>query len=46
MRTFSQSTLEEMAAYATVPVINALTDLSHPCQVLADCLTLIEHKGT
>jgi ornithine carbamoyltransferase len=45
VRTFSQSTLEEMAAYATVPVINALTDLSHPCQVLADCLTLIEHKG-
>ena len=34
-----------MAAYASVPVINALTDLSHPCQVLADCLTLIEHKG-
>src|SRR5262244_1631576 len=45
VRTFSQATLEEMAAYATVPVINALTDLSHPCQVLADCLTLIEHKG-
>ena len=45
VRTFSQSTLEEMAAYASVPVINALTDLSHPCQVLADCLTLIEHKG-
>jgi ornithine carbamoyltransferase len=45
VRTFSQATLEEMARYASVPVINALTDLSHPCQVLADCLTLIEHKG-
>jgi ornithine carbamoyltransferase len=45
MRTFAQSTLEEMARYASVPVINALTDLYHPCQVLADCLTLLEHKG-
>jgi ornithine carbamoyltransferase len=45
VRTFSQATLEEMGRYASVPVINALTDLSHPCQVLADCLTLIEHKG-
>ena len=35
VRTFSQTTLGEMAAYASVPVINALTDLSHPCQVLA-----------
>src|SRR5215468_1240785 len=45
VRTFSQATLEEMASYASVPVINGLTDLFHPCQVLADCLTLIEHKG-
>jgi ornithine carbamoyltransferase len=45
VRTFSHKTVEEMALYATVPVINALTDLSHPCQVLADCLTLKEHKG-
>lgn len=45
VRTFSHATLEEIAQYASVPVINALTDLSHPCQVLADCLTLIEHKG-
>jgi ornithine carbamoyltransferase len=45
VRTFSQNTLEEMASYASVPVINALTDLYHPCQVLADCLTLLEHKG-
>jgi ornithine carbamoyltransferase len=45
VRTFSQETLEEMAGHASVPVINALTDLFHPCQVLADCLTLVEHKG-
>ncbi|MGH7929814.1 MAG: ornithine carbamoyltransferase [Candidatus Binatia bacterium] len=45
VRTFSQKTLEEIAQYASVPVINALTDESHPCQVLADCLTLIEHRG-
>jgi ornithine carbamoyltransferase len=46
VRTFAQSTLEEMARFASVPVINALTDLYHPCQVLADCLTLLEHKGS
>ena len=45
MRTFAQQTLEEMAAHATIPVINGLTDLFHPCQVLADCLTLLERKG-
>ncbi|MEX0802175.1 MAG: ornithine carbamoyltransferase [Candidatus Binatia bacterium] len=45
VRTFAQATLEEMARSASVPVINALTDLYHPCQVLADCLTLLEHKG-
>ena len=45
VRTFSQDTLEEMAHYASVPVINGLTDLYHPCQVLADCLTLVEHRG-
>jgi ornithine carbamoyltransferase len=45
VRTFAQATLEEMARAASVPVINALTDLYHPCQVLADCLTLVEHKG-
>ncbi|MCZ6624842.1 MAG: ornithine carbamoyltransferase [Deltaproteobacteria bacterium] len=45
MRTFFHETLKEMARYATVPVINGLTDLFHPCQVLADCFTLLEHKG-
>ncbi len=46
VRTFSQETLKEMAGYASVPVINGLTDRFHPCQVLADCLTLLERKGT
>ena len=45
VRTFSQDTLEEVARCAAVPVINGLTDLLHPCQVLADCFTLLEHKG-
>ena len=44
-RTFHQSRLEEMAAFAGVPVVNALTDQFHPCQVLADLLTLAEHNG-
>lgn len=46
MRTFAQHTLEEVAVNATIPVINGLTDLFHPCQVLADCFTLLEHKGS
>jgi ornithine carbamoyltransferase len=44
-RTFSHQTLEIMASYAEVPVINALSDLEHPCQVLADLLTIYEKKG-
>ena len=44
-RTFAQSDLEEMAAHAGVPVVNALTDDFHPCQLLADLLTVQEHKG-
>jgi len=36
----------ELAQYATIPVINGLSDLLHPCQVLADCLTLIEQRGS
>lgn len=44
-RTFGQEGLEEMAAHSTVPVINALSDDYHPCQLLADLLTIREHKG-
>jgi ornithine carbamoyltransferase len=44
-RTFAQRTVEDLAAFATVPVINGLSDLEHPCQVLADCLTLRERWG-
>lgn len=45
-RTYGQAGLEEMAAGTTVPVINALSDDFHPCQLLADLLTIREHKGT
>lgn len=45
VRTFAHKIIKEMAEYSSVPVINALTDDFHPCQVLADCQTLIEHKG-
>jgi len=44
-RTFEQTRIEEMASYAGVPVVNALTDEFHPCQLLADLLTIQEHKG-
>jgi ornithine carbamoyltransferase len=44
-RTHDQSRIDEMAAYAGVPVVNALTDQFHPCQTLADLLTIREHKG-
>ena len=44
-RTFSHETVRSLAANASVPVINALSDWEHPCQVLADCFTLIEHRG-
>ncbi|WP_298255556.1 ornithine carbamoyltransferase [uncultured Arthrobacter sp.] len=45
-RTYAQAGLEEMAAASRVPVINALSDDYHPCQLLADLLTIREHKGT
>ena len=44
-RTYKQSGLEEMAANSSVPVINALSDDYHPCQLIADLLTVREHKG-
>jgi len=44
-RTFSHETVEVLARYADVPVINALSDLEHPCQALADLLTVYEKKG-
>ncbi|MBO8129509.1 MAG: ornithine carbamoyltransferase [Peptococcaceae bacterium] len=45
IRTFAQEAVETLARYASVPVINGLTDLEHPCQVLADFLTIRESKG-
>jgi ornithine carbamoyltransferase len=45
-RTFSQQTLQSLADYSGVPVINALSDLEHPCQALADMLTVLEKKGS
>ena len=45
IRTFGHDRVEELAEYASIPVINALTDLLHPCQVLTDLLTIREHKG-
>lgn len=45
IRTFAQATVEEFAKYASVPVINGLTDLHHPCQIMADIFTVIEHRG-
>lgn len=44
-RLFAHSDIEEMAAYAKVPVINGLTDYNHPCQIMADAFTIIEHRG-
>lgn len=45
IRTFSHQEVEELAQYASVPVINGLTDLLHPCQVLADLMTIRQYKG-
>jgi ornithine carbamoyltransferase len=45
IRTFDEAVLGEMADYASVPVINGLTDRTHPCQIMADILTFEEHRG-
>ena len=45
IRTFDQKMVEELAANASVPVINGLTDLLHPCQIMGDIQTIIEHRG-
>jgi len=46
VRTYSQELLEELAKWSSVPVINGLTDLLHPCQVMADLLTVLERRGS
>ncbi|MGD9849490.1 MAG: ornithine carbamoyltransferase, partial [Desulfuromonas sp.] len=46
IRTYSQTSVAELASYATVPVINALTDSYHPCQLMADLFTVQERKGS
>jgi len=46
IRTFSHDEVLELANHASIPVINGLTDLLHPCQVMGDMMTILEHKGT
>lgn len=46
IRTFDHAAVEKFAKYSSVPVINALTDLTHPCQILADVMTFVEHRGS
>lgn len=45
IRTFEQKEVEDLAGYGSIPIINGLTDFCHPCQVLADLMTIREHKG-
>ena len=46
VRTYGQEVVTELARYSTIPVINALTDLFHPCQILSDVMTVLEKKGS
>lgn len=46
IRTYEQKEVEDLAKYGSIPIINGLTDYCHPCQVLADLMTIREHKGT
>ena len=45
IRTFAQKDVEDLAKYGSIPIINGLTDFAHPCQILADLMTIREHKG-
>ena len=45
IRTFAQKEVEDLAQYGSIPIINGLTDFCHPCQILADLMTVREHKG-
>ena len=45
IRTFAQKEVEDLAEYGSIPIINGLTDYCHPCQILADLMTVREHKG-
>ncbi len=46
IRTFAQKEVEDLAEYGSIPIINGLTDYCHPCQILADLMTIREHKGS
>ena len=46
VRTFAQKNVEDLARFGSIPVVNALTDMYHPCQVMSDMLTVFEHAGT